>query len=123
MKTPAALVTAAIAAAFLIGSHSSAIAGNGRWTLTGWNNLGMRCMDDDYSVFSILPPFNTVNAQLIDPHRRRVTDPAGITIYYRGVTDPSGLIDTTSVEKSNFWKFSLPIFGVNLLPGSGACGE
>jgi len=28
-------------------------------TLVGWNDLGMHCMDADYSVFSILPPFNT----------------------------------------------------------------
>jgi len=30
-----------------------------------WNNLGMHCMDSDYSVFSILPPYNTIEAQLI----------------------------------------------------------
>jgi hypothetical protein len=23
--------------------------------ILGWNNLGMHCMDSDYSVFSILP--------------------------------------------------------------------
>jgi len=33
--------------------------------LVGWNNLGMHCMDSDSSVFSILPPYNTVEAQLI----------------------------------------------------------
>ena len=33
--------------------------------LLGWNNLGMHCMDSDYSVFSILPPYNTIEAQLI----------------------------------------------------------
>ena len=33
--------------------------------LLGWNNLGMHCMQSDYSVFSILPPYNTINAQLI----------------------------------------------------------
>ena len=30
------------------------------WTLIGWNNLGMHCMDPDYSVFALLPPFNTL---------------------------------------------------------------
>ena len=30
-----------------------------------WNNLGMHCMDSDYSVFSVLPPYNTIEAQLI----------------------------------------------------------
>ena len=27
-----------------------------RAALVGWNNLGMHCMDRDFSVFSILPP-------------------------------------------------------------------
>jgi len=27
---------------------------NGGWTLVGWNNLDMHCMDPDYSTFSIL---------------------------------------------------------------------
>ena len=30
-----------------------------------WNDLGMHCIDPDFSLFSILPPFNTVNAQVI----------------------------------------------------------
>ena len=33
-------------------------------TLLGWNNLGMHCMDSDYSVMSILPSYNTIEAQL-----------------------------------------------------------
>jgi len=28
------------------------------WTVLGWNDLGMHCMDSDYSLFAILPPFN-----------------------------------------------------------------
>ena len=35
------------------------------YTVVGWNNLGMHCMDSDYSVFSVLPPYNTINAQII----------------------------------------------------------
>ena len=27
----------------------------------------MHCMDADFSVFSILPPYNTIQAQVIDP--------------------------------------------------------
>jgi hypothetical protein len=42
--------------------------------LVGWNNLGMHCMDSDFSVFSILPPYNTIEAQLIvgGPHPERI---------------------------------------------------
>ena len=29
------------------------------------NDLGMHCVDADFSVFSILPPYNVVNAQVV----------------------------------------------------------
>jgi hypothetical protein len=60
------------------------------WALIGWNNLGMHCIDADYSVFSLLPPYNTINAQLIDPSGNLVTDPAGITVTYNAIADPDG---------------------------------
>ena len=31
------------------------------------NDLGMHCMDREDSVFSILPPFNVVHAQVVKP--------------------------------------------------------
>ena len=43
-----------IAAIIAISAHLMAV--NGGYSLVGWNNLGMHCMDSDYSVFSILPP-------------------------------------------------------------------
>ena len=53
---------------FLLAGALFAMAGNGDAAdsqILGWNNLGMHCMDSDYSVFSILPPYNTIEAQLI----------------------------------------------------------
>ena len=44
------------------GSTSS---GTGGTHLFAWNDLGMHCMDTDYSVFTLLPPFNDLNAQLM----------------------------------------------------------
>ncbi len=93
------------------------------WTLMGWNNLGMHCMDDDYSVFSILPPFNTVNAQLIDNNGKLVTSlPAGVTVTYEAVADPSGSINRSSIGKTNFWDHSLALFGVTLPLDTGLGG-
>ena len=37
------------------------------WRVVAWNDLGMHCMDADFRAFAILPPFNTIHAQLIDP--------------------------------------------------------
>ena len=33
--------------------------------LLAFNDLGMHCIDREFSIFSILPPFNVVNAQVI----------------------------------------------------------
>ena len=87
-------------------------AGGGQWTLTGWNNLGMHCMDDDYSVFSILPPYNTVCAQLIDPQGHLISTSSGIGLTFEAMADPLGSINTTSADKSNFWDFAQLLFGL-----------
>jgi hypothetical protein len=74
------------------------------YTVVAWNNLGMHCMDADFSVLSLLPPYNTIHAQVIDPSGVLVTDPvaAGITVTYEAVADGTGSINTTSSGKTNF---------------------
>jgi hypothetical protein len=99
----------------LIGLAASAAA----QTLIGWNNLGMHCMDDDYSVFSILPPYNTVNCQLVDAQGHLVTDPAGLVVTYEAVADPDGSINTSSIGKTNFWDYSPVLFNAPLPPDYG----
>ncbi len=88
------------------------------YTVVAWNNLGMHCMDSDYSVFSILPPYNTINAQLIQSTSGTngtlsiVTDGFGIT--YRAVADPSGSINTTSAGKGNYFDHMGTVIGATL---------
>ena len=52
-------------------------------TLIGWNNLGMHCMDADYGVFALLPPYNTLEAQLVDAHGRLLRDPSAAPRHVR----------------------------------------
>ena len=85
-------------------------AGTG-WTLVGWNDLGMHCMDADYSVFSILPPFNTIHAHLVDASGRLVRAGDGVTVTYEAVADATGSINTTSRNKTNFWQFVQALYG------------
>ncbi|MFO1491170.1 MAG: hypothetical protein U1F87_09710 [Kiritimatiellia bacterium] len=69
----------------------------------------MHCMDSDYSVFSILPPYNTVNAQLVAVENNRarlVTDFTPYAVTYEPMADMAGSISTTSRGKSNFWRYS-----------------
>ncbi len=87
--------------------------GNGLYTLVAWNDLGMHCVDGkDYSVFSILPPYNNLHAHLISKDAtsgKSVT--SGVTLTYEAVADTTGSINTTSKDKTNFWDYIGKLFG------------
>jgi hypothetical protein len=118
------IVTRHLPTAFLMIAVACSSAAAANWTLVGWNNLGMHCMDGDYSVLSLLPPYNTINAQLIDPQGVLVTDPQGqgITVTYEATPDPDGSINTTSQGKTNFWDFVQGLFGSALPVDEGLTG-
>jgi PKD repeat protein len=82
------------------------------WTLVGANNLGMHCMDADFGVLSILPPYNTIQAQLVNSSGHLVTSGTGITMTYQAVADPAGSINTSSQGKTNFWQFAQSLFSL-----------
>ncbi len=97
--------------------------GNEEWTLIAWNDLGMHCMDADYAVFSILPPFNTIHAQLIDPSGALIENPGGISVTYEGLADPAGSKNTTSIGKTNFWDHVAALYGADPAPDEGLAGH
>jgi hypothetical protein len=84
----------------------------------GYNDLGMHCMNDDFSELVILPPFNNLHAQVID---RSENDPHivsnELTVRYR---IPG---NTHSADKTNFWKYAEQAFGVALPPDVGLTGN
>ncbi len=94
------------------------------YRLLAWNDLGMHCMDgNDYSVFSILPPYNTLNAQLIQKGEgtaRRIS--SGVTITYEAAPSLDGKWNTISSTKTNFWQYSQKLFGANLAKDIGLKG-
>lgn len=124
-----ALVSAVLVIGLTIGSPARL--GAAGYSIVGWNNLGMHCMDADFSVLCLLPPYNTIHAQVIGPDGKRIQDPiaAGITVTFEAIADSSGSVNTTSVGKTNFWQYVLALFGaappvdVGLtgvaMPGSG----
>ena len=111
---------AAALCAWLAPAHAA----NGTWTVIGWNNLGMHCMDSDYSLFAILPPYNTIHAQLLDPGGKLITGASGYAVTYKAVADADGSINSTSIGKSNFWQCAMPLFGLPqpLAPDTGLTG-
>ncbi len=89
----------------------------GRYVVLGYNDLGMHCMNRDFSQLCILPPYNSLHAQVLRRGRepRIVTD--NVTVSYRIINN------TTSANKTNFWQFANPLFGVDLPPDTGLTGN
>lgn len=100
---------------------SPLLAQGGPPRLVAWNDLGMHCVDPDYSVFSILPPFNDLNAQLMINGNLQVMGPP-YTVTYEAFADASGSINRTSAGKTNFWQHVQALFGVTLPVDTGLAG-
>ena len=107
-----ALLTGAL---LLLGLQTGRGAGN---QILGWNNLGMHCMDSDYSVFSVLPPYNTIEAQLI-VNGPLVTNGAGYTVTYQAVADPAGSFNSTAMGKGNYYNYAPRFTAPSLAPEAG----
>ena len=93
------------------------------YMLTAWNDLGMHCMDgNDFSIFSILPPYNNLHAQLKNKNGGLVT--TGVILTYESTSGTDGKINTSSADKTNFWDFSTQLFpGSNLQQNVGLTGN
>lgn len=89
----------------------------GVYKLIGWNDLGMHCMGPSYANLSILPPYNTLWAQLVLQGTTPQIITSGVTIEY------SIENNTYSVGKTNFWTYAYKLFGVNLPPNVGLAGK
>lgn len=101
------------------------------YTLLAWNDLGMHCMDgSDFSVFSILPPYNDLNAQLIKKNgtsNKHVT--SGVTITYTAAKSLDAKYNTTSTYdnnnnlKTNFWDYVGKLFNTTPPTNTGLSGN
>jgi len=96
----------------------------GTYKLLAWSELGMHCMDGkDYSVFAVLPPYNSVHAQLVkmgEPPQRITT---GVTITYEATPDITGSINTISSTKTNLWSYIKILFLSGNPPDVGLTGN
>ena len=63
-----------------------------KWQVLAANDLGMHCADLDYQVFSILPPFNVVHAQVIQKGGASslptILDDTDVRLTYHAVSNP-----------------------------------
>lgn len=86
------------------------------YTIVAYNDLGMHCMQQDFSQMMILPPYNTLHAQVI----RRGIEPEIIEQDARvSYVLPT---NTHSTDKCNFWTYAPQLLGANLAPDVGVAG-
>ncbi len=87
------------------------------YIVLAWNDLGMHCYNQDFQDLAVLPPFNTLWAQVIKRDNPPEIITAGIHLTYEFPDN------TYSVGKSNFWDYDVPLFGVDLPPNVGLAGK
>lgn len=81
------------------------------------NELGMHCVNSDFSELCILPPFNSLRTEVLKRGGSPEPVKEGLTVKY---SLPS---NTHSSDKSNFWTYAPAIFGVTLPPDVGLTGH
>jgi len=92
----------------------------GTHVVVSWNDLGMHCINRSHEVFSVLPPYNNLFAQVIkrgdETHVPQVVV-SGVGVEY---SVPG---NTYSVGKTDFWSYAPALFGVTLPPNVGLTGK
>jgi hypothetical protein len=87
------------------------------YVLLGWNDLGMHCYNHDFQDLAVLPPYNTLWAQVVKRGNPPEIVTQGIRVQY---AFPDNL---TSSNKTNFWTYAPQLFGVNLPDNVGLKGK
>lgn len=91
-----------------------------QYVVFGFNDLGMHCTQPSFADFMILPLYNDFHAEVI----RRGDDPqivsSGVTVSY---TIPSNTYSVGALKKTDFWDYTLDLFGAVVAPNVGLAGK
>ncbi|MSM38837.1 MAG: hypothetical protein GJT30_04340 [Geobacter sp.] len=99
--TPAVIAPAATGASYVV---------------FAWNDLGMHCLNPTYDTAVILPPYNTVWAQVVKRGNPPQIVTAGLTVEYRILNNT---VSSTKGTFGQFWTYVQQLFGVTLAPDTG----
>ena len=94
-----------------------------KYIVLAWNDLGMHCYNMDYQDLGILPPFNTIWAQVIKVGEPPQIVVKGITVEYRFPDNSYSAGVEGKPDKTNFWKYAKQLFGKELAPNTGLAGK
>ncbi|HVP12340.1 MAG TPA: hypothetical protein VMV94_14275 [Phycisphaerae bacterium] len=119
----AAVVLAAAAGLLLTSCQVGPNPTDPTYAVLAWNNLGMHCYNQDSNDLLVLPPYNTLFAQVL-----RVADPpqiltGGVAIDYSFPDNTYSAGDPSRPDKTNFWQNAAALFNVTLAPNVGLTGK
>ncbi len=94
-----------------------------KYIVIAWNNLGLHSYNPDFSNLAILPPYNTLIAQVI-----KVGDPpkiitSGVIIEYSFPDNTYSVKQPDRPDKTNFWEYEQALYGVTTPPNIGLTGK
>lgn len=87
-----------------------------QYVVFAWNDLGMHCLNPTYDTAVILPPYNTVWAQVVERGNPPQVVTSGLTAEYRIINNT---VSSTKGAFGQFWTYIQQLFGVSLLPNTG----
>ncbi len=106
---------AGLGAAAIVGDDGPPDSRASTYVVAAYNDLGMHCMQNDFSQMMILPPFNTLHAQVI----RRGGEPDIVENATITFEIPR---NTHSSDKTNFWAYAQALLGAAVPPDMGLAG-
>lgn len=89
---------------------------NVNYVVFAWNDLGMHCLNPTYDKAVILPPYNTVWAQVIQKGNPPQIITQGISVDYRILTNT---FSYGKADYGQFWDYCQTLFGTSLAPDTG----
>jgi hypothetical protein len=98
------------------GDEDAPVTVTGDFVVLAWNDLGMHCLNPRYDEAVILPPYNTLWAQVIRKGNPPEVMTAGLTVEYRFLnnTYSYGKTDSYGADFSQFWDHAQQVFGATL---------
>ena len=91
------------------GDSAAPIPVTGDYVVLAWNDLGMHCLNPSYDTAVILPPYNTVWAQVIKRGNKPAVVTSDITVEYRIINN---MTSQTKGLFFQFWTYAQKLFGI-----------
>lgn len=96
------------------GGGGGSVTTTGSYRVFAWNDLGMHCANPDFTSAVILPPYNTIWAQVVKRGNPPQVVKTGITVEYRilnNTTSQKTATEPWPADWTTFWDNSEVLFG------------